>query len=252
MTTSDTRARKSKARGRFRLPDPPEREPDDMTSAEHLSETGLHHHLKQFLGQTDTTIVSGEKYITERRGGDMRYPDLMAAFGVDPIAYRETNGYVVSEQGKPPDWVLEIASEGTGHVDVGEKREFYAALGIPEYWRFDHTPDGRWHGARLAGDRLVEGEYVPMEIEELPDGVLQGYSPALNLRLRWERGELAFYDPATDAPIASCESERERADNAEARASTAEARADTAEARADTAEARVAELEELLRQSRRR
>ena len=62
-----------------------------------------------------------------------RYPDLMVAFGVDPEDYRETNGYVISEQGKPPDWVLEIASEGTGQNDVGVKREFYQGLGIGEY-----------------------------------------------------------------------------------------------------------------------
>ena len=70
MTTSDTTARTSKTRSRFRLPDLPEREPDDMTSAEHLSETGLHHHLKQFLGNPETTIVSGEKYVTARRGAE--------------------------------------------------------------------------------------------------------------------------------------------------------------------------------------
>ena len=208
MTTPHTAASKLKARGRFRLPDPPEREPDDMTSAEHLSETGLHHHLKQFLGNPDTTIVSGEKYVTAERGGEMRYPDLLVAFGVDPADYRETNGYVIAEQGRPPDWVLEIASEGTGHVDVGEKREFYERLGIPEYWRFDQTPTGQWHGTRLAGDRLMNGEYVAIEIETLPDGVLQGYSPALNLHLRWVQGELAFHDPATGQPIATLESER--------------------------------------------
>ena len=153
MTTSDTAARIPSPEGRFRLPDPPERGPDDMTSAEHLSETGLRHHLKQFLGHPETTIVSGEKYVTARRGAEMRYPDLMVAFDVDPAAYREANGYVVSEQGKPPELVLEIASEGTGHVDVGEKREFYQRLGIPEYWRFDAS--GEYHGTRLAGERAV-------------------------------------------------------------------------------------------------
>ena len=155
MTTSDTAARTAKHKGRFRLPDPPERKPDDMTSAEHPSETGLHHHLKLFLGNPETTIVSGEKYLTARRGAEMRYPDLLVAFAVDPAAYWETNGYLVSEQGKPPDLVLEIASEGTGHVDVGEKREFYEKLGIREYWRFDAT--GEYHGAKLSGDRLVGG-----------------------------------------------------------------------------------------------
>ena len=67
MTTAD-----AKSPRRFRLPDPPEREPDDRTSAEHLSETGLHHHLKQFLGNPETTIVSREKYITAKPGAEMQ------------------------------------------------------------------------------------------------------------------------------------------------------------------------------------
>ena len=232
MSTPDTftdtaqakTAKTQRATGRLRLPDVPEREPDDMTSAEHLSETGLHHHLKQFLGHTETTIVSGEKYLLAQRGAEMRYPDLMVAFGVDPQLYRETNGYVVSEHGKPPDLVLEIASEGTGHIDVGEKREFYQSLGIPEYWRFDAT--GEYHGTRLAGDRLVDGRYEPIDVAELASGVLEGHSVVLDLNWRWFEGRLDCHDPATGQPIATFESER---------------------ARADAAEARVRELEERLR-----
>ena len=230
MTTSGATTGISQAKGRFRLPDPPEREPGDMTSAGHLSETGLHHHLKQFLGNPESTIVSGEKYVSARRGGEMRYPGLLVAFGVDPAAYRETNGYVVSEQGKPPDLVLEIASEGTGHVDVGEKREFYEGLGIPEYWRFDAT--GEYHGARLAGDRLVGGRYEPVGIAEVVGGVLQGHCEVLNVDWRWADGRRGCHDPAAGRHIATFESER--------------VRADSAEARADSAEARVRELEEEL------
>ncbi len=232
MTTSDTAIKAPRSVGHFRLPDAPEREPDDMTSAEHLSETGLHHHLKQFLGNIETTIVSGEKYVTAWRGAEMRYPDLLVAFDADPAAYRETNGYVVSEQGKPPDLVLEIASEGTGHIDVGEKREFYERLGILEYWRFD--PTGAFHGTRLAGDRLAVGGYQAIDIAELPGGVLQGYSEALNVMWRWEDGRLGCHDPATGLHIATFESERL------ARLA--------AEVRADNAEARVRELEAELRQ----
>ena len=206
MTTSDTTAKMPSPEGRFRLPDVPEREPDDMTSAEHLSETGLHHHLKQFLGHPQTTIVSGEKYLTAWRGAEMRYPDLMVAFDVDPELYRETNGYVISEHGKPPDLVLEIASEGTGHVDVGEKQKFYERLGIPEYWRFDAT--GEYHGTRLAGDRLVNGRYEPIDVAELPGGALEGYSAVLNLNWQWDEGRLGCHDPATGLHIATFESER--------------------------------------------
>ena len=215
---------------RFRLPDIPEREPDDMISAEHLSETGLQHHLKQFLDRPETTIVSGEKYITARRGADMRYPDLLVAFGVDPQAYRDTNGYVVSEQGKPPDFVLEVASPGTGHVDIGVKREFYQGLGIPEYWRFDKT--GEFHGARLAGERLVDGRYEPIEIADI-GGVLEVYSAALNVNWRWDDGQLRCHDLATGQHIATFDTERS-------------ARL-VAEARADAAEVRIRELEAELR-----
>ena len=50
------------------LPDPPEREPDDMTSVRHLGENGNLHHLAQYLGNPDSTIVSGERYIVPDAG----------------------------------------------------------------------------------------------------------------------------------------------------------------------------------------
>ena len=141
--------------------------------------------------------------------------NLLVAFGVDPAAYRETNGYVISEQGKPPDLVLEIASEATGHIDVGEKREFYQRLLIPEYWRFDAT--GEFHGARLAGDRLVNGRYEPIDVAQLAAEIWQGHSEALNVDWRWDHGRLGCHDPATGLHIATFDSERARADAAEAR-----------------------------------
>ena len=152
----------------------------------------------------------------------MRYPDLLVVFGVDPAAYCDTNGYVISEQGKPPDLVLEIASQATGHIDVGAKREFYQRLLIPEYWRFDATRE--FHATRLAGDRLVNGRYQPIDIAELATSVLQGYSGVLNLHWRRENGQLGCHDPATGPQIATFESERARADSERARADAAEAR----------------------------
>ena len=115
-----------------------------------------------------------------------------------------------------------------------DKRIAYAALGIPEYWRFDE--DGRSHGVRLAGDRLLDGRYEPIRIDELPDGSLQGHCAVLNVNLRWTDGRLAWYDPATSEPVASLESERQaRAQNARP---------------ASKPEARVRELEEQIRQLR--
>ena len=150
MTATNPFARIPQPETPFRLPDPPERHPDDMTSFDHLAATGSVHHLIQHLGNPDTTLVAGERYMVvrpTRRLAGSRYPDLLVALGVDPALYKASNGYIIEDQGKPPDFVLEIASPHTGHIDVGAKRDDYAALGIPEYWRFDET--GEYHGARL-------------------------------------------------------------------------------------------------------
>ena len=230
----------------FCLPYPPEREPDDMTSFDQLSGNGNAYHLKQHLiarrpGEREGIIVSGEHYLIMRptlRLEGSRYPDLLVAFGANPAAYVSSNGYIIEEQGKPPDFVLEIASARTGRIDVGRKREDYERLQIPEYWRFDKT--GLHHGAKLAADFLVDRRYQPAAIEALPDGVLQGYSPMLDLYLRWEEGELVLRDPATGHPIATMEQERARADNEQLRADSE--RHARMEERA-RAEARIRELE---------
>ena len=154
----------------------------------------------------------------------IRYPDMLIAFDADPEAYHRSNGYIISEQGKPPDFVLEIGSPSTGRVDVGKKRDYYEVLGIPEYWRFDET--GRSHGARLAGDRLVDGVYRPIDIEELEEDVLQGRSAVLHLDLRWEHGQLKWHDPETGRHIATYDDQVARAERERAgRGGRAEARA---------------------------
>ena len=231
------------------LPYPPERKPEDMTSFDHLTKNGGAHHLAQYFGHPDTTVVGGERYIIrepDTPAADRRFPDLIIAFDADPQAYKGSNSYVISEQGKPPDFVMEIASESTGQEDTGNKRTWYASLGIPEYWRFDQT--GRFHGSRLAGDRLVDGQYEPISIDEIEPGILQGYSAALGLFVRWERGELRWHDPETGQEIPTFEQEREgRLAEREARWAEREARLAEQEARL-AAEARVRELEAELAQ----
>ncbi len=241
MTSAKTIAGKPQPPVSFRLPDIPQREPDEVTQFNQLAKTGHAHHLIQHLGNLETTLVTADRWIIVEPGSfrDLaRYPDLLIAFDVDPELYEASNGYIISEQGKPPDFVLEVASRSTADTDTGAKREDYARMLIPEYWRFDET--GEHHGARLAGDRLVDNVYEPMPIDELPDDVMQGYSPALNLLLRWEHGALAFYDPATERHIVTY-------DDLQVRAETAEARAERAEARANAAEARIRQLEAQLR-----
>ena len=206
-----TTARTTRARGGFRLPDPPPREPADMTSFDHLTRTGAVYLLAEHLGSPETTLISGEHYITPVPTEDMtgvKYPDLLVAFDVDPEAYRSSNAYVISEQGKPPDFVLEIASRGTWRDDVGEKREVYAALSIPEYWRFDET--GEYYGDRLVGERLVADEYRPIPIEQLAEDLLQGRSGVLDLDIRWHAGRLEWFDPETGRHIPTLVDQRNR------------------------------------------
>ena len=210
--------------GRFRLPDIPEREPDEVTQFDRLFKTGNAHYLALHLGSPETTLVEADRWIVpdasfnKRRA---RYPDLLVAFDASPEDYAASNGYIVSEQGKPPDFVLEVASASTAQRDLNEKREFYESLGVLEYWLFDGT--GEYYGTQLAGFRLVDGAYFPIDIAELPCGDLQGYSAALGLNLRSEGVELRFCDPETGRRITTIEDERARADAAEARVRELEA-----------------------------
>ena len=147
---------------------------------------GTHGHLDVYdrrmlkghvAGNPDTTIVSGERFtvLTPGTPSSQRIaPDLLISFNANPALYRQDNSYVISRQGKPPDLVMEIASRRTGEIDIEDKPARYAALAIPEYWRFDET--GQFRGTKLAGDRLVDGQYEPVAIEAVEEGVLQGYS----------------------------------------------------------------------------
>ena len=246
MTTTDRAITKAEQPEEFLVfPDPPEIPEDKMTNFDHLAANGNVHHLTIHFGNPDTTLVAGERYLAlapTRELTGLRYPDLLIAFDVDPAAYRRRRAYVIEDQGKPPDFVMEVASPSTRRIDATDKRNDYAALGIPEYWRFDETLRGR--GPRLAGDRLVGIEYEPISIEEVGEGMLQGYSEVLNLHIRWENGQLAWYDPDTGRHILTYADQRERADAADAEL-RAEREARLAERVA--AETRIRELEERLR-----
>ena len=240
MTTAKT----PNPQSRFRLPDPPPREPDEITAFDHIYKHGNNHYLAIHFGNPDTTLVEYDRWVIlspQANRSRARRPDLLIAFDVDPTAYEASNGYVISEQGKPPDFVLEVASESTSAIDTGAKRDDYAALGIPEYWRFDET--GEHHGARLAGDRLVEGRYEPISIAELPDGGLQGYSIVLNLNLRWVNGQLFWIDPATGQPILTYEDQLQRAESERNRVDSVETELRSEREARMAAEARIRELE---------
>ncbi len=242
MTTKHPEKTREGGRRPVFIPDPPKHKYGEMTSFDHLGLNGNVHHLIQYFGNRESTIIRAERYLLSAPGAprtEWRIPDLVIAFDASQELYVANNAYIISEQGKPPDLVLEVASRGTWRRDRWAKREDYLAMGIPEYWRFDET--GNYYGERLAGDILVEGEYQPIPIETLEEGVLQGYSSALGLYIRWEHEELGWHDPATGQHIPTFEQERQARQQAE--------REHLRERQArQSAQARIRELEEELRQ----
>ena len=158
-------------------------------------------------------------------------PDFYFASGVDAPVIEGTKLYLPWEVGKPPDFVLEIASESTAEHDLTGKRQIYAEIGVPEYWRFDRS-GGDYYGEPLAGERLVDGIYQPVLLSGEPDGILKGYSPALRLSLCWDDEMLRFYDPQSGEYLRNFEVEQ--------------ARADSEQAARERAEDRVRELQEEL------
>ena len=230
------------------LPDPPkDREPELMQQMDPI--TKAMYMIKDFHADEDDVLVGSEGYLCQSGGSysDLYVPDLVFARLEDPdTVVNIQNGYVIDEVGKPPDFVLEIASPSTGRRDYTIKREGYARLGVGEYWRFDSS-GGDWHDAALAGELLGEdGLYEPIELHYEPDGSIWGRSVALGLDIYWQDGELRFYDYGSGKFLPEYTEVREQRDRAEARAdaeanarANAEANANAeAKARAD-AEARA-------------
>ena len=225
----------------------------DMQNIDILHEIGYVATLKRHFGMRDTTLVYGElpvgTALSIRLG--LRIPDLIIAFDCDPHRAIERQGYDIDEQGKPPDFVLEIASKTTGRVDYTEKRVDYERYGIPEYWRFDAT-GGDYHDAALAGDRLVDGRYEAIDIERDGDSYYWGCSDTLGLYVCWDAGRLRWYDPRTDSYLLTSDEEADRADRAEESAAREAAARQLADERAASeAAARQRESERAEQESAR-
>ena len=233
--------------GYVQFPDAPRKE--EMTSPKYLLYPGKARALSHWLGNFETTLITFDLFLSpapfaelrEMEGrSDVFYPDMMIAFDVDPQVVANRNGYAISDHGKPPDLIMEVASGSTFRNDATRKREGYAALGIREYWRFNSGVGPR-DFPRLSGDRLADGRYEPVPIEEPAPGRYRGYSETLRLYVCWEEaGEdvrLEWYDPMEgvylpgyDAVMQARDAERAARDAERAARLAAEARADQAEA----------------------
>lgn len=110
-------------------------------------------------------------------------PDLMAVLDVEDPGDEDTRmGWVVAEEGRGLDLVLEVHYSGNKEKDLITNVARYARLGIPEYFVYD-----RW-SQKLYGFRLQSGRYL-----SIPDRRGQLRSLVLGLNLGILDNRLRFF-----------------------------------------------------------
>ena len=139
----------------------------------------LIHSLYPWLEQRDNAYIGGNMFIyysaAQLKNQDFKGPDFFAVLDVPKV---ERKSWVVWEEGKAPDVVIELLSESTADNDKTTKKDVYQdQMRVPEYFWYDpFNPDD------FAGFRLRGRNYEPLTLDE------QGYfSEGLQLYLtRWE------------------------------------------------------------------
>ncbi len=170
--------------------------------------------LRTWFARYDRVQVGANMFLYYQEGDNTKRvtPDLFVARGLEAMPERS---YKLWEAGRPPTFVLEVASPGTEDRDRGAKQALYASIGVEEYWRFH--PTGSLKGAKRAGARLEGGAlrglgYKPLRTR--PDGSIRSEVLGLDVRVDERPGSshlLRFRDPATGQDLLTFEeSERGR------------------------------------------
>ncbi len=219
-------------------PDPVE---DGMQQADHIIDLAvvLREH---FRNQADVFVSAGGFVFYDPDNKNRRVaPDCYIALGVDVEYIRTMPNYLVWEVGKPPDFVIEVASASTAQNDLGGKRDLYARLGITEYWRFDPT-GGELYGQPLTGEGLVAGVYQPFQLQTDAAGLEWAHSRVLNLDFYWypdqQDQQFRIRDSRTGEWLHTLNWEKEARQAAEARQLEAEERGRISESERAEAEER--------------
>jgi len=93
-------------------------------------------------------IYLAEEMAVHYPGEDSFTPDVLAVLDVSQPEDDERLAWVVADEGKGLDLVLEVLHRGDRKKDLVENVERYAALGIPEYFVYDRARQ-LVHGHRL-------------------------------------------------------------------------------------------------------
>ena len=136
--------------------------------------------LLPWLEQRSDGYIGGNMFVyfsmAQVRNQDFRGPDFFAVLGVPK---GERLSWVVWEEDKAPDVVIELLSESTAERDKTEKKQVYQdKLRVPEYFWYDPFNPSDWAGFTLRG-----GVYQPLT----PTAQDQLVSQAMGLALvRWQ------------------------------------------------------------------
>ena len=228
-----------------------------VSDGQPMAESGIHGECMMYVtsalrrwfakrGRTDV-CVGMNNFLYYERGNPRAVvaPDVYVVVGA-PAGLRDT--YMLWNEPKGPDFVLEVTSKSTRRDDERRKRDVYAALGVREYFLYD--PRAEYLTPPLQGFRLHDGEYRALPgVTALSNRGVSVASEVLGLELRDERDarmvRLRDLETGEDLPTYE-ESERAREESDRAREQEASARQREAVARR-AAEARVMELEARLR-----
>ena len=176
-------------------------------------------------------------------------PDLFAVMDVaDPGPDSDRCRWVVAEEKRGLDFVLEVLVHADRRKDLVDNVTFYAALGIPEYFVYDRKRQ-KLYGFRLT--QLPTPRYLSLAAE---DGEI--FSEVLGLGLAIEGRQLRFRSGGANLPDREELAERatrvlrahvERIDAMEGELEAERQRAEAERQRADAAEAALEALRARLR-----
>ncbi len=136
--------------------------------------------LQPWLAERSDGYVGGNMFVyfslSQVKNQDFRGPDF---FVVQEVPKGERLSWVVWEEGKAPDVVIELLSESTAERDKNEKKLIYQnQLRVSEYFWFDPFNQTDW-----AGFLLTQGSHQSLA----PNAQNQLVSQSLGLALvRWQ------------------------------------------------------------------
>jgi Uma2 family endonuclease len=144
--------------------------------------------LDDWFRDDPEVYVSGNLLLFYEEGNRRRHvsPDVFVVFGV-PKGDRPN--YLLWEEGRGPNVVIELTSSSTRREDTRQKLELYRdVLRVPEYFLFD--PYGDYLDPQLQGHRLIGREYRPLRLTK---GRLK--SRQLGLEFEGDGRRLRLVDP---------------------------------------------------------